>query len=271
MKNLNQTATIKPEQMDKLQVFNFNETEVRTIENNGEIWFAGKDVTKILGYQNSSKALADHVDNEDKLNNELLLSLGQRGGWLINESGLYSLVLSSQLPTAKQFKRWVTSTVIPSIRKHGMYAVDDLLNDPDLAIRAFTKLKEERELRKSLELENTMQKQMLGELQPKVDYLNKILQNKSLVTITQIAKDYGMSGKAMNELLHEHKIQYKESDQWLLYAKYHDMGYTHSKTVEITHADGTTDVKMQTKWTQKGRIFLYTFLKSKNILPVIEQ
>ena len=107
--------------MNELQVFNFEQSQVRVIEQNGETWFVGKDVCDVLGYSNPSKALIDHVDEEDKLNNESLLSLGQRGGWLINESGLYSLILSSKLPTAKQFKRWITFEVIPSIRKHGMY------------------------------------------------------------------------------------------------------------------------------------------------------
>lgn len=118
--------------------------EVRTVEQNGEPWFVGKDVAVILGYTNPSKALTDHVDDEDKLNNETLSSLGQRGGWLINESGLYSLILSSKLPTARAFKRWVTSEVLPSLRKHGLYAADELLNNPDLMIEAMQVLKAER-------------------------------------------------------------------------------------------------------------------------------
>lgn len=105
-------------------LMNFENAEfgqMRTVTINNEPWFVGKDVTDILGYTNSSKALADHVDEEDKLNNESLSSLGQRGGWLINESGLYSLILSSKMPTAKKFKRWVTSEVLPSLRKTGSY------------------------------------------------------------------------------------------------------------------------------------------------------
>ena len=94
---------------------------IRTLTIDDEPWFVGKDVASILGYTNASKALADHVDNEDKLNNDSLLSLGQRGGWLINESGLYSLILSSKLPKAKEFKRWVTSEVLPSIRNQKFY------------------------------------------------------------------------------------------------------------------------------------------------------
>ena len=107
--------------MEDLRTWNFEDHEVRTVEIDGEPWFVGKDVATVLGYQNGSKALSDHVDEEDKLNNESLSSLGQRGGWLINESGLYSLILSSKLPNAKAFKRWVTSEVLPTIRKTGSY------------------------------------------------------------------------------------------------------------------------------------------------------
>ncbi len=109
-----------------------------------EPWFVGKDVALILGYTNPSKALADHVDEDDKLNNESLSSLGQRGGWIINESGLYSLIISSKLPTAKKFKHWVTSDVLPSIRKHGAYMradiIDKVINNPDFGIRLLTEL-----------------------------------------------------------------------------------------------------------------------------------
>lgn len=115
------------------------------------------------------------------------------------------------------------------------------------------------------------QTQLIGELKPKADYTDRILNSKSLVTITQIAKDYGMSGAAMNEKLHEMGVIYKLGGQWLLYSKYQAKGYTHSETVDITHSDGRADVKMNTKWTQKGRLFLYQHLKKRGILPTIEQ
>lgn len=115
------------------------------------------------------------------------------------------------------------------------------------------------------------QTQLIGELKPKADYTDRILQSKSLVTITQIAKDYGMSGAAMNEKLHALGVIYKLGGQWLLYSKYQAKGYTHSETVDITHRDGRGDVRMNTKWTQKGRLFLYQHLKKRGILPVIEQ
>lgn len=257
--------------MNEIKIFENTEFgSIRTLEIDGEPYLGGTDVANILGYTNPQKAIRDHVDEEDKTVNDSFTVNGTRC-ILINESGLYSLILSSKLPTAKQFKHWVTSDILPSIRKHGMYATDELLNNPDFAIKAFTALKEEREKRKSLEVEVAQQKQIIGELKPKSDYTDKILNNKGLVTISQIAKDYGMSGRKMNNLLHEFGIQYKQSGQWLLYAKYHDKGYTHSKTINITRTDGSPDVTMETKWTQKGRLFIYELLKSKDILPLVEQ
>lgn len=119
--------------------------------------------------------------------------------------------------------------------------------------------------------EVNVKNQVIGELKPKADYTDKILKNPGLVTITQIAKDYGMSGQEMNQKLHELGIQFKQSGQWLLYRDYHRKGYTHSETVDITRADGRADVKMNTKWTTKGRLFIYEKLKAAGIIPVIER
>ena len=258
--------------MNQLQIFENKEFgKIRTVEINNEPYFVGKDVADILGYTNTPKAIRDHVDDEDKLTERIVLSGQSRDMFVINESGLYSLILSSKLPTAKKFKRWVTSEVLPSIRKHGMYATDELIANPDIAIAAFQALKEEREQRQLLQFECNKQKQIIGELKPKADYTDIILQSKSLVTVTQIAKDYGMSGTAMNEMLHRYGVQYKQSGQWLLYSKYHNNGFTHSETVTITHSDGRAGTVMNTKWTQKGRLFIYNLLKSYGILPVIER
>lgn len=135
---------------------------------------------------------------------------------------------------------------------------------------ALLQLVEQVEENEKLHLENTMQKQQIGELKPKANYVDMILKSKSLVTIGQIAKDYGMSAQEMNKLLQRFKIQYKQSGQWLLYSNHHAKGYTHSETTEITHKDGSVSVRMHTKWTQKGRLFLYEFLKRRDIIPVIE-
>lgn len=128
----------------------------------------------------------------------------------------------------------------------------------------------EQKEKKQLELENNMNKQKIAEFEPKASYLDTILNNKSLVTVGQIAKDYGMSAQALNKLLHDLKVQYKQSGQWLLYSNIQDKGYTHSSTTEIEHKDGSTSVRMNTKWTQKGRLFIYELLKDNDILPTIE-
>lgn len=131
----------------KIQLFTNEELDmkVRVVEINGEPWLVGKDVAEVLGYKNTRDALSKHVDDEDKNTVAIHDGIGNPNKVIINESGLYSLVLRSKLTEAKKFKRWVTSEVLPSIRKHGMYATDDLLNDPDLMIKAANKIKEERE------------------------------------------------------------------------------------------------------------------------------
>ncbi len=142
-------------------------------------------------------------------------------------------------------------------------------NSPEAVMARALKLANDRI--ENLKVIVNTQKQLIGELQSKANYVDIILKNRGLVTITQIAKDYGYSGQKMNQLLHDYGVQYKQSGQWLLYSDYHDKGYTHSFTVDITHKDGTQDVKMETKWTQKGRLFIYELLKSNGVLPVVER
>lgn len=247
--------------MTNLQIFAFEEKEeIRTLLINDEPYFVGKDVAEVLGYQNGSRDVNRHVDDEDKLTHQISASGQNRNMTIINESGLYSLILKSKLPSAKKFKRWVTSEVLPQIRKRGMYATDDLLNNPDLLIEVATKLKEERTLRLVAE-------QKVAEMQPKVNYHDIILANKSVTPISFIAKNYGMSAMQMNKLLHDFGIQYRQGKAWLLYAKYQNEGYTH---IEMVPVQGTDNLKPIMKWTQKGHLFLYNFLKERDILPNIE-
>lgn len=262
--------------MNNLKTFESPEFgKVRIMQKDDIPWFVGKDVTDVLGYQNASKAIKDHVDTDDKLNNETLSSLGQRGGWLINESGLYSLILSSKLPTAKRFKRWVTSEVLPALRKHGAYAtpetIDRIISDPDYGIQLLQTLKEERVKRKELEETTRIQQIQIAELQPKASYYDVILNCKDLVSITKIAKDYGKSGRWLNDYLHEKKVQFKQGNIWLPYQKYAEQGYTSTKTHTYLGSDGETHIKQSMYWTQKGRIFIYELLKKDGILPTIER
>ena len=249
----------------ELQVFNSTEFGfVRTATVNGEVMFVGKDVADILGYQNGSRDINRHVDEEDRHKVMIFDGNQDKETIIINESGLYSLILSSKMPNAKKFKHWVTSEVFPAIRKHGVYAIDEILENPDLAIAALTQVKKQ-----NLELLETVavQNQQIAEMQPKASYYDLILQNKNTVPITQIAKDYGMSGRKFNELLHELRVQYKFRKTWLLYQHYAECGYTQSRTYAIDESRSV----MHTYWTQKGRLFLYDLLKNEGILPVIEQ
>ncbi len=257
--------------MNEMKIFTNEEFgKIRILEQDGAPWFVGKDVAEKLGYKDTSDALKKHVDEEDKLSRRFADSGQNREMYIINESGLYSLVLSSKLESAKRFKRWVTSEVLPTIRRHGMYAMDELIENPDLAINALTALKEERTKRKALELDNQVKDQQIAELQPKASYYDLVLQCKDLLSMTEIAKDYGMSAKKMNKKLHELGVQFNQSGVWFLYAKHQDKGYTQTKTQNFGKPDGTQGARVHMYWTQKGRLFLYELLKHNDILPMIE-
>ena len=231
------------------EIFNFNGQEVRTVTINHEPYFVGKDIAAVLAYKEPNKAIARHVDEDDRTKYPIVDNLGRtQETYIINESGLYSLILSSKLPQAKEFKRWVTSEVLPTIRRHGAYLRDRMIEqallNPDPIIKLATDLKQEREKNSRLEIE-------LEQAQEQARYLDLIIESKSAVVITQIAADYGMSAIKFNQLLYSLGIQHKVNNQWILYRKYMAKGYTDSKTIEISGR-----VRMQTVWTQKGRLFL---------------
>lgn len=230
--------------------------------------FVAKDVAEWIEYDVSSvNKMLDKIDEDEKLVGTLFRSGQNREAWFLTENGLYEVLMQSRKSLAKEFKKKVKE-ILKSIRKHGLYAIDDLLENPDMAIAALQKLKEERQLRLKAQEEVAQKNQIIQELQPKATYYDLVLQNKSLVAISVIAKDYGMSAKKMNKILHELKIQFKQGETWLLYQKYAGKGYTQSKT----HTIDADYSKMHTYWTQKGRLFLYDLLKNKKgILPLIEQ
>lgn len=249
--------------MNTPQIFNFEHNEVRTFLENDVPYFVANDVAKTLGYKNPSKATNDHCKKAiETWGND---SLGRRQKFkIIPESDVYRLIIKSNLPSAEKFESWVMEEVLPQIRKHGMYATDELLNNPDLLIEVATKLKEERTLRLVAE-------QKAAEMQPKADYYDRILNNKGLVTVSTIAKNYGMSAVSFNKLLHELGIQFNQSGTWLLYSKFQDKGYTHIEPFDYEDKNGNRQVKTRMKWTQKGHIFLYETLKKNNYLPMIER
>lgn len=249
--------------MNQPQIFNFEQNEVRTFLENDTPYFVANDVAKTLGYKNPSKATNDHCKKAiETWGND---SLGRRQKFkIIPESDVYRLIIKSNLPSAEKFESWVMEEILPQIRKHGMYATDELLDNPDLLIEVATKLKEERTLRLIAE-------QRVNELQPKADYYDRILNNKGLVTVSTIAKNYGMSAVSFNKLLHELGIQFNQSGTRLLYSKFQDKGYTHIEPFDYEDKNGNPQVKTRMKWTQKGHIFLYETLKKNNCLPMIER
>lgn len=190
---------------------------------------------------------------------------------IINESGLYSLILSSKMPNAKKFKRWVTAEVLPAIRKYGVYAVDEVLQNPDVLIQALTELKKEREEKAKLKETVAVQNQQITEMTPKACYYDVVLNCKDVISTTEIAKDYGWSAKKMNSYLHEKKIQFKRGKIWLLYQKYAEQGLTSTKTSVYNGRDGLSHSSIHTYWTQKGRLFIYELLKKDGILPIMER
>lgn len=223
------------------------------MEISGEPWFVGKDVAEVLGYSNPQKAVRDHIDDEDKTVNDSFTVNGTQGV-LINESGLYSLILSSKLPTAKAFKRWVTSEVLPSIRKHGLYAKEELLDNPDIAIAAFKALKEEREARKALEAEN---KQM----QPLALFAKSVSASHTSILIGELAKLIKQNGvnigqKRLFDWLREQGFLMKSgSSKNMPTQRSMEQGLFEIKESSYINSEGVTVVTKTTKVTGKGQIY----------------
>lgn len=233
---------------------------VRTIEQQGKVYFCGRDVVSALGYTNTNKAIQDHCKGVP-FRYPLQTAGGIQQVRFITEGDLYRLVASSKLPAAQKFESWVFDEVLPSIRRHGLYAIDELLDNDDFLEQALTHLRTEKAKRLAAE-------QALLEAAPKVSYYDIVLQSDSLLTTTEIAKDYGLSAKRLNRILADEGVQFRQSGRWFLYAKFAEQGYTQSKTHE--YDEGKTRTHMY--WTQKGRLFIYDLLKNqRGLLPVIEQ
>ena len=227
--------------MEQIKIFNSDEFgSVRTIIIDGEPWFAGKDVAASLGYKDTSDALKKHVAEEDKLTRCFTDSGQNRQMYVINESGLYSLIFGSKLESAQKFKHWVTSEILPSIRKNGIYAtdkvIDDILNNPDFGIELLTKLKEERAARVEAEKTNAI-----------LMHVNKTY------TMTEIAKEIGLkSAVELNKILSEKKIQYEVNGTWVMYSDYSNCGYEEIKQEVLDNGH----VIYHRKITQLGRKFI---------------
>lgn len=237
--------------------------QIRIVTNADQTLFCGKDVAGALGYENPTKAVRMHCRQDGGPKRYPIIdSLGRtQEARFITEGDVYRLIVSSHLPAAQQFEAWVFDEVLPSIRRHGLYAIDNILNSDELIEQALVRLRAERAKRLAAQ-------QALLEAKPKLSYYDLVLQSSTLLPITAIAKDYGLSVKNLNRLLANLHVQFKHSGMWLLYAEYAKRGYNQSKT----HVLESGKMVLDTYWTQKGLLFIYDLLKNRcGILPVIER
>ncbi len=257
--------------MNELKIFeNRDFGKIRSLMVNNEPFFVGNDIATVLGYKNTRDALSKHIDEEDKISDVAIYDGSQnRNMTIINESGLYSLILSSKLESAKKFKRWVTSEVLPSIRKNGMYATDELLNNPDLAIKVFEQLKQEREEKKKLQLENAKQKKVLEDQKSKVLFANSVETAKTSILVGELAKIIKQNGHDIGQNRffewlrnNNYLISRKGTDYNMPTQKAMKLGLFEIKETSITHADGHISVNKTPKVTGKGQVyFISKFLK----------
>ena len=252
--------------MNELKIFKNSEFgEIRTVEIGGEPWFVGKDVAEVLGYSKARNAILAHVDTEDKKDAPIQGDLGGTQNMIIiNESGLYSLILSSKLSNAKAFKRWVTSEVLPAIRKHGLYAKEELLDNPDIAIAAFKALKEEREARKALEAENER-------MQPLALFAKSVSASDTSILIGDLAKllkqnGYDTGQKRLFEELRQRSFLMKTgSSKNLPTQKAMELGLFEVKESTINNPDGSVRVTKTTKVTGKGQVYFVNLFLGKQV------
>lgn len=283
--NNQQCATKGDKSMNELTVIQNDQFgEVRIIQDeNNDPWFCGKDVLAALDYSETSnpakvfqmvpeiwkgvKRFHTRSENGTEQERELLC---------ISEQGLYFFLGRSDKPKSTPYQMFIAGEVMPSIRKHGMYAtqevVERLLANPDFAISLFQELKTQQDKNAALMTANAIQAQQLAEAQPKVTYYDTVLKSKSLVKTGVIASDYGMSAQKLNKILADLKVQHKQGNIWLLHDKYQHEGYTQTETYAYEDKKtGETKTNCWMKWTQKGRLFLYDLLKANGYLPVCEQ
>lgn len=249
------------------EIFNFHGQEVRTVAINDNPYFVGKDIADILGYSRADNAIRNHVDDDDKLMHQFSASGQNRNMIIINESGLYSLILASKLPQAKEFKRWVTSEVLPTIRKNGMFATDELLDNPDFAIATLQRLKEEREAKKLLEAKIEADR-------PKVLFAEAVSASHTSILVGELAKLLKQNGVDIGATrlfswlrAHGYLIKRNGRDWNMPTQKSVEMGLIRVKETSITHADGHITVSKTPLVTGKGQQYFINKFLNQELLP----
>jgi len=256
----NELTVFENEKFGKLEV----------LVENGKEYFPATETAKILGYKDPNKAINTHCKKDGWVIRPVIDRLGRtQEKKFINEGNLYRLIAKSNLPQAEVFESWVFDEVLPTIRKTGMYVTDNvwdtIMNDPEKlgeVLINYGKVKKEKEL---LEEENQIQKQLIAEYKPIKEYVDTILSSEDTMTTTQIAADYGFSAYELNKTLNEQRVVRKVGGQWILYIEHMNKGYTKSETMTVKKKDGTDKVVANTKWTQKGRLFIHNLLENLGI------
>lgn len=247
--------------------------DVRTIIEDDKVLFCGNDVAKGFGYKSPKDAIAAHCKGAVK--RRTLTDGGEQEMVFIAEGDVYRLAARSKLPGADEFERWIFDEVLPSLRKHGAYMTEEVieraLSDPDFIIQIATTLKEERQKRKELETEVETQRQMIADFEPIKRYVDTILESTSTMATSQIAADYDLSARQLNKILKESGIQHNVNGQWILYKKHMGNGYTKSKTFHFLHSDGSKGTRVFTQWSQKGRLLIHEILTERGILAIMDR
>ena len=252
--------------MNDLQIFNNDKFgQIRTAVINDEPYFMLADVCAVLDIKNTRDAKS-RLSQKGVAITDTLTAGGVQQATFINESNLYKLSFTSRKPEAELFTDWVTTDVLPAIRKTGTYSMDIPKTLPE-ALRAYANEVEAHNETKAIVAQP---EQQIAEFKPVKDYVDKILSSKSCLTITQIAADYGMSAQELNKILHEARLQHKVGDQWILYKQHMSKGFTKSETFTFCRSDGRLDSKITTKWTQKGRLEIHNILSNLDIHAVCE-
>lgn len=243
------------------RVFNFGSDEVRVVMKDGQAQFVAKDVAEAVGNRWAGTASIRHVPEMWRGVNSVLTPSGYQEMATLSEQGVYFFLGRSDKPKALPFQMWLAGDVVPAIRKHGLYATEDLLDNPDLLIAMATRLKEEKEQRRMAELKAMQLEETVLEMGPKAAYVDEVLKAENGITISTIAKAFGFaSARELNLVLHHLGVQYQQGKQWVLYAPYCGEGYTVEQTLVCTGSNGATRTTHHTKWTERGKKFLRQLL-----------